>query len=132
MLYRHPYRYGVVRLALPLLEKKAVHGALVDVGEGGNPRPCLAIRNFGLAHGSYHGAQIETRPPISCCNLSTICHPQLAMLIDSIPANLHACEVDALLVSRVALRVDPLVSSASVYEEAVEIEIDAAPITVRG
>jgi hypothetical protein len=57
------------------------------------------------------------------------------MLIDSIPANLHAREVDALLASRVALLLSPLpvdllVSSARVYEEAVET--DDAPIMVRG
>ena len=58
-------------------------------------------------------------------------------MYESIPANLYAREVDALLASRVAqllspLPVDLLVSSASVYEEAVEVEIDDAPITVRG
>lgn len=55
-------------------------------------------------------------------------------MYDSIPANLHNREVDALLASRVALLLSPLpvdllVTSAHVYEEAVEL--DDAPATVR-
>jgi hypothetical protein len=57
----HPYRYGVIRLALPLPEKKAVDGALVDVSDGGDPRPCLAVRNFGLAHVSLRWRTNRTR-----------------------------------------------------------------------